>query len=65
VQFFFFFWQPLLGNSLGPFTNVSPAAAPIVDRPDRTPPAVSISNLVSLSFLVGYNCLCYLVLRFS
>ncbi|XP_059461310.1 protein TOPLESS-RELATED PROTEIN 2-like [Corylus avellana] len=37
--------KPLLGNSLGPFTNVSPAAAPIVDRPDRTPPAVSISNL--------------------
>lgn len=37
--------KPLLGNSLGPLANVSPAAAPILERPDRTPAAVSISSL--------------------
>ena len=57
--------QPLLGNSLGPLANVSPAAAPIMERPDRNPAAVSISSLVSLSFLVAYNCLCYVVSKIS
>ncbi|KAM3682802.1 hypothetical protein ACB098_12G099700 [Castanea mollissima] len=37
--------KPLLGNSLGPLANVSPAAAPIMERPDRNPAAVSISSL--------------------
>ncbi|KAB1205517.1 Protein TOPLESS [Morella rubra] len=37
--------KPLLGTSLGPFANVSPSAAPVVERPDRTPAAVSIGSL--------------------
>ncbi|KAK9993970.1 hypothetical protein SO802_023673 [Lithocarpus litseifolius] len=37
--------KPLLGNSLGPLANVSPAAAPIMERPDRNSAAVSISSL--------------------
>ncbi|KAK4572356.1 hypothetical protein RGQ29_030693 [Quercus rubra] len=37
--------KPLLGNSLGPLANVSPASAPIMERPDRNPAAVSISSL--------------------
>ncbi|KAG2700912.1 hypothetical protein I3843_06G018900 [Carya illinoinensis] len=43
--------KPLLGNSLGPFTNVSPAAAPTLERPDRTP-AVSVSSLGDSSRLL-------------
>ncbi|XP_041011160.1 protein TOPLESS-RELATED PROTEIN 2-like isoform X2 [Juglans microcarpa x Juglans regia] len=37
--------KPLLGTSLGPFANVSPVAAPAQERPDRTPPSVSVSSL--------------------
>ncbi|KAF5442396.1 hypothetical protein F2P56_035059 [Juglans regia] len=43
--------KPLLGNSLGPFANVSPAAAPTLERPDRTP-AVSVSSLGDSSRLL-------------
>ncbi|XP_041014139.1 protein TOPLESS-RELATED PROTEIN 2-like [Juglans microcarpa x Juglans regia] len=43
--------KPLLGNSLGPFANVSPAAAPTLERSDRTP-AVSVSSLGDSSRLL-------------
>lgn len=44
--------QPLIVNALGPVANVSGAVAPTVERPDRIPPAVSISSLVSLASLL-------------
>lgn len=51
--YFFFFWgvwlQPLIVNALGPAANVSASVAQTMERPDRIPPAVSISSLVSLA----------------
>ncbi|KAL5837032.1 hypothetical protein ACOSQ3_014201 [Xanthoceras sorbifolium] len=40
--------KPLIVNALGPVTNVSGAIAPTLERPDRVPPAVSISGLGSI-----------------
>ncbi|KAK4836419.1 hypothetical protein QYF36_022757 [Acer negundo] len=40
--------KPLIVNALGPVTNVSGAMAPTLERPDRVPPAVSISGLGSI-----------------
>ncbi|KAL9436630.1 hypothetical protein AB3S75_022645 [Citrus x aurantiifolia] len=37
--------KPLTINALGPASNVSAAIAPTLERPDRGPPAVSISSL--------------------
>ncbi|KAH9727922.1 protein TOPLESS-RELATED PROTEIN 2 [Citrus sinensis] len=44
--------KPLTINALGPASNVSAAIAPTLERPDRGPPAVSISSLVNSSRLV-------------
>lgn len=46
---FYFFEQPLIVNALGPVANVSGAIVPMLERPDRVQPAVSISGLVSSS----------------
>lgn len=42
--------QPLIVNALGPVANVSSGIAPVLERSDRIPPAVTISSLVRLAF---------------
>ncbi|KAF8412884.1 hypothetical protein HHK36_000856 [Tetracentron sinense] len=40
--------KPLIVNALAPITNVSSPLAPILERSDRFPPSVSISNLATM-----------------